>query len=200
VLQGAAFWLTPRVVEKYEPGDFGTVPQQDELRRAVERFRSVASAVSPKDAPTQEQFTRGVEAFNRLTDAVRGMVLSEWQGAVEHLIAEAEAWVAERQWVSRRVKKTIEESLLGTYELPQLQFYADQNLYILDPIGRFVPGALGSIDLAIQPSYYVSTLYRYFDGRWYVHLDVGERVREGRGLPWERATLVKAVEELRSLL
>ncbi len=151
------------------------------------------------EAPTQEQFGRGLEAFNRLTDAVRGMVLSDWQGAVESVIAEAEAWSSEQQWAARRVKKTMQESLLGAYELPQLQFYADQNLYLLDPIDRFVPGALGSIDLAILPLYYVSTLYRYFDGRWYVHLEVGQGVHEGRGIPWDKTALVKAVGELRSL-
>ena len=54
--------------------------------------------------------------------------------------------------------------------------------------------------MAIQPSYYTTTLYRSFDDRWYVHLDVGQGVKEGRREAWEKASFTRAVEELRSLL
>ena len=68
------------------------------------------------------------------------------------------------------------ETLLGTYTLPQLQVYADADLYVLEPVARFVPGAMGAYDLSIQPSYYITTLYRHIDERWYAHLDVGQGV------------------------
>ncbi len=66
------------------------------------------------------------------------------------------------------------ETLLGTYALPQLQVYADADLYVLEPVARFVPGAMGAYDLSIQPSSYITTLYRHIDGRWYAQfLEVG---------------------------
>src|SRR5204862_2317832 len=100
----------------------------------------------------------------------------------------------------RREKKMLEETLLGEYQLEGLLFYAGQNLCVLDPVARFVPGAAGAFDLAIQPSYYVTSLYRYFDGQWYLHLDMGQGVQEGRAAPWTKDSFVKSVEELRSLL
>lgn len=83
------------------------------------------------------------------------------------------------------------------HSLPQLLIYAAEDLYVLDPLARFVPGALGAFDLSIQPSFYTTSIYRYFDGIWYVHLNAGQGAKKE---PLDKATFKQAVEELRSLL
>jgi hypothetical protein len=198
LLQRADLWLTPKVVENYHPEDFANLPEalQLQLQQSVEAFRSAAAT----GARTQADYVHGVEAFRQLTEAIKDIVLTEWMNAVNELLSNAEAWAGEMQWTTRRVNKTMQETVLGEYQIPQLQFFAEQQLYLLDPVARFVPGALGAVDLAIQPSYYVSSIYRYFDEHWYVHLDVGQGIRESRGLLWNKGTFLQAVAELRSLL
>ena len=71
--------------------------------------------------------------------------------------------------MTRRVEKDLSETLLGTYTLPQMLIHAAPYLYVLDPLSRFVPGSAGAFDLTIQPSYYVTSLYRAYDGIWYAH-------------------------------
>ena len=44
---------------------------------------------------------------------------------------------------TRRVKKKMSESLIGEYDATQLLIFAEPNLYVLDPLARFVPGAQG---------------------------------------------------------
>jgi hypothetical protein len=202
VLQRAALWLNSKVVEKYDPSDFSWLPgdQQDELRHAVDAFRTVAGTVPPDEPASDDQFRRGLVAFKGLQASVRKLVLNEWAGAAGILLGEAETWCEELGWHTRRYEKTLMESLLGKYTLQQLQIYAVQHLYVLDPIARFVPGGQGAFDLSIQPSFYVTSVYRDFDGSWNVHLDVGQDVSEGRGVPWGKDSFMKAVEELRSLL
>ncbi len=202
VLQRAALWLTPKVVEKYDPSVFSYLPedQQDQLRRAVDDFRAVAGTVAPDRPASDDEFRKGLGAFRDLQAAVRKFVLDEWIGAAGRLIDETETWCQEVGWRTRHDEKELMESLLGQYSLQQLHIYAGQHMYVLDPIARFVPGALGAFDLSIQPSFYVTSVYRYFDNSWNVHSDVGQGVREGRGVPWGKDSFYQAIRELRSLL
>jgi hypothetical protein len=98
------------------------------------------------------------------------------------------------------VKKKLTESLLGSYDAPQLLIYAEPHLYVLDPVARFVPGAQGAIDVAIQPSYFVTSLYRDDSGVWYVHLNVGKGSPKGRREEWSKASFNMCIEELRGLV
>jgi hypothetical protein len=201
-LHGAALWLTPKLVEKYAPEDFEEWSEelQRQLSSAVSEFRVVAGEVSPAQAPTKDQFVRALAAFRELAGAVREVVVVEWTQAVEGLIRQAEGWVAENGWRARRVERKISETLLGTYPLPQLQVYADADLYVFEPVARFVPGAMGAYSLSIQPSYYITTLYRHTDGRWYAQLDVGRGVANGSPELWSLETFRASLEELRSLV
>ena len=65
VLQRAAIWLTPKTVAVYDPAAFTAWPseQQQELRGAVEGFRSVAATVPPDKPATGLQFRDGLQAF-----------------------------------------------------------------------------------------------------------------------------------------
>jgi hypothetical protein len=202
VLHRAALWLTPKTVEAYAPAEFMAWDEglQKELQAAVERFRAVAQAVPPDKPASAEQFRGGLEAFQRLLSAVRSVVLSEWISAVAGVTRQIEQWSADRGWPTRRQEKQLTETLLGQYSLPQLYLHADGNLYILDPLARFVPGALGAFDLSIQPSFYVTSLYRHFDGTWYVHLNVGQGVNGAENESLTSESFAKAVHELRSLV
>jgi hypothetical protein len=201
-LYGVALWLTPKLVEKYAPEDFEEWSEelQKQLSSAVSGFRAAAGEAPPAQAPTKDQFVRALAAFRELTAAVREVIVVEWTQAVEGLIRQAEGWVADNGWRARRVERKISETLLGTYLLPQLQVYADADLYVLEPVARFVPGAMGAYSLSIQPSYYVTTLYRQTDGRWYAHLDVGQGAAGGRRELWSPETFRASLEELRSVV
>ena len=99
-LQRAALWLTPKVVEKYDPNDFSTFPAdlQAGLSQAIGDFRSVAASVPPDKPATNDQFVQGLDAFRRMTLAIQKTVLSEWQIAVEDLISRTEKWSTEFEW------------------------------------------------------------------------------------------------------
>jgi hypothetical protein len=201
-LQGAALWLTPKVVEKYAHEDSvgWSEELQERLNSAVVAFRDAVVQVPPNQAPTRDQFTPALAAFRTLTAVVREVVLTEWTQGVDSMIRDVEAWVALDGWRSRRVERKMSETLLGEYLLPQLQVYADADLYVLEPVARFVPGAAGAYDLSIQPSYDITTLYRDFDGQWQAHLDVGQGANSGRREPWSSQTFRASLESLRSLV
>ncbi|MEX0717270.1 MAG: hypothetical protein WD066_11820 [Planctomycetaceae bacterium] len=198
--QRALLWLTPKCVEHYVPDDFADLPKdiREELDRAVAEFREAAAAVSPDEPATTKQGERGIEAFRWLVHSVRHAVVPEWREAAERVVQEAETWSAEWEWRTRRDTKEIRETLLGRYELPQLLVYAEQDLYVISPIARFLPGAKGAFDIAIQPSFSITSLYRDFDDRWYLHLGPGPS--EGHREPWTRESFKASVEELKAAL
>jgi len=199
ILYRAALWLTPKVVEHYYPEDFTgwDKEQQDRLRLAVEEFRETARQVPPDKPATIDQFTEGALRFRDLINVLGGMVLDEWIHTIGTVEKQAEEWSAEAGWRSRRVNKKISESLVGTYEAPQLLIFAEPNLYVLDPVARFIPSGQGSFDLAIQPSYYTTSLYRDDHGKWYVHLEVGNGVSKGKPVEWSRDAFRQCIEQLR---
>ncbi len=77
----------------------------------------------------------------------------EWIAAVEGIVAQAEAWAIGQGWLVHRSQKTITEDQLGTYEVPVLTIQTPNGPLILDPIARFIIGALGRVDLCVFPSY-----------------------------------------------
>jgi hypothetical protein len=202
VLERATIWLTPKIVEVYDPAAFAAWPEdlQTELHVAVEGFRAVASTVPPDKPAAPPQAREGVQAFARLKEAVQKVALSEWLDRGHALINEVEAWAKEFGWVTRRQQKKMDELLLGEYALDQLYMHAEGNLYILDPVARFIPGGLGAFDLSIQPSFYVTSIYCHKDGTWYIHLDVGQGERGTRKERLSGHSLRGGVMELRSLL
>ena len=202
ILYRAAIWLTPKVVEHYDPEDFASCheEQQSRLHLAVEEFRKIASQVPSDQAATIDQFMEGTERFRDLINVLGGIVLDEWLHAIGTVEDQAEDWAAEAGWRSRRVKKEISESLIGTYTVPQLLIYAEPNLYVFDPLARFIPGGQGSFDLAIQPSYHTTSLYRDDSGMWFVHLDVGNGVSHGKRVEWGKDAFYECFNELRAFV
>ena len=202
ILHRAALWLTPKVVEHYDPADFAgwQADEQERLRLAVEEFRGKALQVPPDQPANVQQFMEGAELLRELIKVLGSMVLAEWKSAIDRVERDAEAWSAEVQWRTRRVNKKIVESLIGQYEVPQLLIFAEPNLYVLDPIARFVPEAQGAMDFAAQPSYYTTSMYRAYDGTWYVHLDISKGVANGRRVEWNKDSFHSCVEQLGALV
>jgi hypothetical protein len=200
--QRATLWLTPKIVEVYDPAAFSAWPGdlQAELRAAVEGFREVAAKVAADKPATALQLREGVQAFARLKEAVQKVALSEWLHEGGGLINRVEAWAKGFGWETRQQGKKLNEMMLGEYTLAQLYMYAEGNLYILDPVARFNPGGLGGFDLSIQPSFYVTSIYRHMDGVWYIPLDVGQGVWGAKEEQLSAEALKRAVGELRSLL
>jgi hypothetical protein len=200
-LHRAALWLTPKVVEHYDPAEFGDLSPElrDGLTRAVDTFRVIAATIPVDQSAMPGQFARGEEAFRGLLTALRNVVLAEWEHAADALVGNTESWAKDFGWVTKRVPKRLSETLLGTYEAPQLLMHAAPNLYVLDPVARFVPGAAGAFDLSVQPSFYTISLYRDFGGLWQAHHDVGQGTTGGKRDVWSKDTLKKCVEELGAL-
>jgi len=199
ILDRAVLWLTPKVVEHYDPEDFTDWQreQQDRLRLAVEEFVRITRQVLPDKPATIDQFTEGAHRLRDLIHVLGGMVLDEWMRAIVTVEKQAEEWSVEFGWRSRRVNKKISESLIGTYEVPQLLIFAEPNLCVLDPLARFVPAGQGSFDIAIQPSYYTTSLYRDDSGNWYVHLEVRNGVSTGKREEWGKDSFRQCIEQLR---
>jgi hypothetical protein len=109
-------------------------------------------------------------------------VRDEWVAAVEQLVGETEAWAQAQGWATRRDPKTATEYRLGAYTVPQLLIHAPAGRLILDPIARYVPGALGVVEFCALPSYDSMRLGRTADG-WFLQPDgEGETPR-----PWSEA-------------
>jgi hypothetical protein len=197
-LARAALWLTPKAVEGYEPSDFGDLPEpeQKELQSAVERFRALADSVAPQSPPSDPQFREGLELLGRIASIVRRPILDDWKRAVEKLVSEAETWAGRHGWLCRREKKKITERLLDSYEMAQLLIQANGAMVVLDPVARFVPGALGVADLSLVPSYHFLTIPRTEDG-WHIHIDTGRNGGSERREEWNECSFVEAVELLR---
>lgn len=202
VLERAMVWLTPKIVEGYEPAAFEAWPGglQAGLREAVDRFRAAAAAVPAGGLASEGVAREGVQAFARLKSAVREVASSEWLARGRALINKVEGWAEGFGWATRREAKKVKELLLGEYTLDQLYMYAEGSLYVLDPVARFNPAGLGVFDLSIQPSFYVTSIYCHTDGEWYIHLDVGQGVRGAKKELMSAAALKRAVVELRSLV
>ncbi len=202
ILHRAAQWLTPKVVEHYDPDDFADeqADQQNRLRLAVEEFRRIAGLVPTNQPATVDQFMEGAELLRELIKVLGSMVLSEWMRAIDAVERKVEEWSAEFAWRTRRVNKKMNESLIGPYEARQLLIFAEPNLYVLDPVARFVPGAQAAFDFAIQPSYYTTSMYRDHNGIWYVHLDIGKEMANGRSVEWNRGSFRSCVEQLRAFV
>jgi len=198
----AAEWLTPKLVENYDPSDFEafTPAQRESLRVAVEQFQAVTAGM-PADGPqSEDNIERGWKPFQGLKEAVREVVLVEWKQAANALVVEAESWAKKCGWRCRRTEKELVESLLGPYTLPQSELYAEQHLFVLGPIARFVPGGIGSFDLALQPSMFTTTIYRSYDGSWNVFEYPRTEAGETHDVPWCEEAFQNAITELGSLV
>ena len=110
-------------------------------------------------------------------------VRDDWVAEVERFIAEVETWCKRQDWACRRDIKTIVESEVGAYVVPQLLVQDTFGRLLFDPYARFVVGAEGLIDLSVVPSYHYVLIVRYPEGWFLVEEDTeGPRVAWSEGV------------------
>ncbi len=127
--------------------------------------------------------TRAVENWEGVRD--------EWIVAVEQLVEDAEVWARKQDWAVRREAKTLREDRLGQYTVPRLLIHATAGRLLLDPVARYVPGAIGVVDLYVLPSYDAVMISRADDG-WRLHPIVAEDVPQ----TWSEKSFVRTVLQL----
>jgi hypothetical protein len=114
----------------------------------------------------------------------------EWVAAVEQLISDAETWAMGQNWFVHRGPKTITESRIGTYEVPVLLIQAPAGRFVIDPIARYVIGALGKIEFCVFPSYDYVMILRT-DAGWQFETNPKTVSR-----PWTKQTFFEVISEL----
>jgi hypothetical protein len=107
---------------------------------------------------------------NNLTDQhQKEACRAEWLERLNDLVSSVETWAKEYGWATRRIEKTMKDSILGEYKAPALRIQEDFAQILLEPIARFTPGSEGVVDLYLMPSYDdVASIY-FRDGTWNLH-------------------------------
>jgi len=118
-------------------------------------------------------------------------VRDEWVASVEQLVGDAEVWAQKHDWAVRREAKTLREDRLGQYTVPRLLIHATAGRLLLDPVARYVPGAMGVVDLYVLPSYDAAMISRTDDG-WRLHPIGADDVPQ----PWSEETFVQTALQL----
>jgi hypothetical protein len=190
----AVIWLTPKSVEGFVPQDFSelTEPQRGELNAEVEAFRGIAEQVPAAAPATEEQIEAALPHFLRIVALVREAVLPAWKTDLDLLLSQVQSWCEEQDWSHKRQPKEVSERLLGPYEVEQLRFHTGQAGFMLDPAARFVPGALGLVDLCILPTLDSVIIPRTEEG-WVLQI---ERPGNVQVMPWGPEQFGNAVSEL----
>lgn len=118
---------------------------------------------------------------------------AEWVAAVTRLVDEAQQWSSKRGWWVHRESKTVtdDDDRIGTYEVPLLRIQTPNARLLVEPIARYVVGALGRIDLAVFPSYHCVPILRRNDGWW-----IGSNDRPEQAARWSEESLVERATRL----
>lgn len=105
-------------------------------------------------------------------DANRRAELSEWIADVRQLAYQVRAWCEDRGWAVTESQKRLDESVYGTYDVPELMIRSPSGSIYLEPIARDVAGARGRVDLLAWPSLTRMMLVRK-GNRWVLQTDAG---------------------------
>jgi hypothetical protein len=190
-----------RFANAYRQSDFDGLDkvEADELAVAVRSFRSLVRKLSKEEPHSDAQIAEIERRFDRVADSVRKIILREWRQRIEELIADAERWSAENNWPARRESRTVSESLLGEYDVPCLLFYAEVRHVLLEPIARFVPSALGVVELTVLPSYSSIKIARSIDDEWELRFPLEDGSVENVWQTWNSSNFKEAVRRLKYL-
>jgi hypothetical protein len=105
----------------------------------------------------------------------------EWLMHLNGLCAQVKGWVEGTGWRTRVIEKSMKDSVLGEYKAPAMLMQRDTVEVIVDPVGRFAPGADGVVDLYLLPAYDdIASLY-LVGGAWKLHYAFRARTVEPRG-------------------
>jgi hypothetical protein len=125
-----------------------------------------------------------------------------WIACVSELADQVERWGKELGWSSRRIDKRLDDSQIGTHQVPALLLQADLVRVLLDPVSPHAPGAEGIVDLYLMPGYDdVASLY-HCDGKWQLHYVFPRSgavagVREAESTPLSKETFSAVLEAMK---
>ncbi len=118
-------------------------------------------------------------------------VLQEWKQLVENLIQEIARWSKAEGWSVDRQPVELNESKLGTYEVPSLVIDTPNGRLMVKPAARYVFGADGRVDLYSWPSLNKLLIVRTNE-EW--------KLRTASGVdwpnPWKKETFLDVASEL----
>jgi hypothetical protein len=77
-------WLTPKVVDGFDPADFADWPKEEreELEREIAAFLAIAHEVLPDQPATRTQSKQARRHLERAMKVVRDRLLPEWLEAL----------------------------------------------------------------------------------------------------------------------
>jgi hypothetical protein len=164
------------------------------LSEAVARFRGIAREVPP-DAPVSiEELAIARPAFLTLIERLGEIVRQQWQSELSTKFGEVEAFCEQHNLRSFRESKPAgRERILGEYNVDWLHFQIGEHIFVLEPKGRFLPGAMGLVDIYDTTTGECISIYRRGENVWFIHAeDVG-----GTGpLPWDIVNFERALGQL----
>jgi hypothetical protein len=115
-----------------------------------------------------------------------------WTRELSRVTDEVEHWSRDEGWlVARQAKEISEDGDFAPYRADVLTIETPQGRLRLDPVGRFVFGALGRLDLYAWPSLHRFMLVRQEAG-WALRTDSGVNWPK----PWGHETFVELAREL----
>ena len=192
-LESADLWLTPKVVEGFDPADFPDLPkdQRGQLVAEVDAFLKIARTV-PGNKPAKKSESRDARRhLEKIIGIVRNHLLPHWLDAQKTMIADARKGAKEKGWYVEEDEKRISESLLGTYMAPRLRIRSPDSEVVLDPVACFGSGRKGIVDLMVLPTYERAFLVTFKDGRWAIVSLTTQREK-----PFTPASFVNTVTSL----
>jgi hypothetical protein len=115
----------------------------------------------------------------------------QWVARVEALVNEIDQWARSQGWTVIRGRKPIQESVIGTYDVPILEARLAGGQIFVNPIGLNVIGAEGRVDIEAIPTLNrVKLIVR--DDQWQVFTDSNVPLRQ----PWTADNFVQLVRDL----
>lgn len=117
----------------------------------------------------------------------------EWISRVRALAEQIVEWSTGAGWRVEREEKTVQEELLGRYDVPVLHIHLPGGELVLNPIGLDVIGANGRVDLEAFPTLARVKLIGSPEG-WRIMTDSNVPLRQ----PWNGHTFVQLADDLMS--
>ncbi len=94
-------------------------------------------------------------------------VRDEWLDRLARLVDDVERWAKQRDWSTRRIEKSMDDSQLGRYKAPALLLQREFTRLILEPVTRFAVSTDGRVDLYVMPAYDDLATFYLNDGQWW---------------------------------
>jgi hypothetical protein len=101
--------------------------------------------------------------------ATTAQVRAEWVDRLSALLSNLEQWAQDLGWSTRRIDKQLQDSMIGTHQVPALLMQEGPVRVFVEPIARSAPGADGVVDLYLMPAYDDIASFYFVDGEWRLH-------------------------------